>query len=220
MRIDEFLAQHAQEPGGPTFQLESSKMLEIKVDGTVWAKAGSMVAYNGELKFKRRTGGIGKMLKKALTGEGSQTMQVEGVGMLYLADQAKEIHVLQLAEGEAVSVNGNDVLAFESSITWKIKMMKKVAGWASGGLFNMELNGPGMIAFTTHGNPLVLRTPVMTDPQATVAWSATTQPSFKTDLNLGSFIGRSSGETFQMNFAQEGGFVVVQPYEEGGASPG
>jgi len=27
-------------------------------------------------------------------------------------------------------------------------------------------------------------------------------------------IGQESGERFQMNFAGDGGFVVVQPYEE------
>jgi uncharacterized protein (AIM24 family) len=39
-------------------------------------------------------------------------------------------------------------------------------------------------------------------------------PGTKRDLNLKSFIGKSSGETFQLDFAEEGGFVVVQPFEE------
>lgn len=219
MTLRDFVTDHAQTPGGGAFQLENRKTLEIKVDGAVWAKAGSMVAYRGGLSFKRTSGGAAKWLKKALTGEGSRTMRVEGRGLLYLADQGKEIHVLALGAGEALSVNGNDVLAFEESVTWDITMMKRAAGMLGGGLFNMRLEGPGLIAFGTHGKPLVLQTPAVTDPQATVAWSAALSPDLKTDLTLGAFIGRTAGETFQMDFSQPGGFVVVQPYEAGGAGP-
>jgi len=55
--------------------------------------------------------------------------------------------------------------------------------------------------------------PVSTDPNATVAWSSNLSPSFKTDISLRTFIGRGSGETFQMLF-EGNGFVVIQPFEE------
>ena len=55
--------------------------------------------------------------------------------------------------------------------------------------------------------------PIMTDPNATVAWSGSLTPEFKTDIQLKSLFGRGSGESFQMQFAGEG-FVVVQPFEE------
>ena len=217
--LRDFVTDNAQTPGGGAFQLESRKTLEVKVDGAVWAKAGSMIAYRGELAFKRRSGGAARWLKKALTGEGATTMRVEGRGLLYLADQGKEIHVLELGAGEALSVNGHDVLAFEESVTWDITMMKRVAGMLGGGLFNMRLEGPGLIAFGTHGKPLVLQTPVVTDPQATVAWNASLSPDLRTDLTLGALVGRSAGETFQMDFREPRGFVVVQPFEAGGAGP-
>ena len=88
---------------------------------------------------------------------------------------------------------------------------------AAGGLFSLQLQGNGLIAFTTHGNPLVLRVtsqqPLLTDPNATVAWSGGLTPAVKTDVGLQTLLGRSSGETFQLAF-QGDGFVVVQPYEE------
>lgn len=219
MKLADFINENTQKEGGGAFQLESSKLLEAKVDGSVWAKAGSMVAYAGSLKFAQKHGGVGKWLKKSLTGEGALTMEVSGSGTLYLADQGKEIHIVELEASDAISVNGNDVLAFQSSVKWDIKMMRKAAGMAAGGLFNMQLEGPGLIAFTTHGAPLVLGTPVVTDPQATVAWSTRHQPDFRTDISFGTLLGRSSGETFQLDFKKPGGFVVVQPYEEGGAAP-
>ncbi|HET6568031.1 MAG TPA: AIM24 family protein [Rhodothermales bacterium] len=219
MRIEQFLTEHKQKEGGAAFQLENAKLLEVKVDGTVWAKAGAMVAYRGDLKFAQKHGGLGKWLKKSMTGEGAMTMQVTGRGVLYLADKAKEVHILELAGEDAISVNGNDILAFQETVQWDIQMMRKAAGLAAGGLFNVQLRGAGLIAFTTHGRPIVLETPAVTDPQATVAWSANAQPDFRTDINLGTLFGKSSGETFQMDFRQAGGFVVVQPYEEGGAAP-
>ena len=74
-----------------------------------------------------------------------------------------------------------------------------------------------MIAITTHYDPMTLLVspdcPVVTDPNATVAWSGTLVPQFKTDISLKTFFGRGSGESFQMLFEGEG-FVVIQPYEE------
>ena len=55
--------------------------------------------------------------------------------------------------------------------------------------------------------------PVITDPNATVAWSSRLQPVFKKDISLKTFLGRGSGESIQMAFEGEG-FVVIQPYEE------
>ena len=74
-----------------------------------------------------------------------------------------------------------------------------------------------MVAFTTHYDPLTLMVtpdmPVITDPNATVAWSGTLQPEIRTDVSLKTFIGRGSGESIQTQFAGSG-FVVIQPYEE------
>jgi uncharacterized protein (AIM24 family) len=215
MKLDEFLESHAPETGGETFQLENSKMLDIALEGNVMAKAGSMVGYTGDISFERKSaGGLKGMLKKKATGEGAVMMQASGDGHLYLADQGKEIQILELEAGDQISVNGNDVLAFEDSISWDIRMMNSIAGTATGGLFNVYLEGPGHIAITTHGKPLVVSTPVSTDPNATVAWSANVSPSTKRDLNVKSFLGRSSGETFQLHFDGPDGFVILQPYEE------
>jgi uncharacterized protein (AIM24 family) len=215
MDLDQFVSENAPQEGGDGFQLENSKLLDVALDGDVMAKAGSMVSYTGDISFERKTeGGVTGMLKKKVTGEGAVMMQASGTGHLYLADQGKDVQIIELDPGEQISVNGNDILAFESSVDWDIKMMDSIAGSSSGGMFNVYLEGPGYIAITTHGKPIVVPTPVRTDPQATVAWSGNVSPGTKRDLNLKSFIGKSSGETFQLDFSQEGGFVIVQPFEE------
>ena len=87
----------------------------------------------------------------------------------------------------------------------------------AGGLFNVRLEGTGLVAITTHYDPITLHVspgnPVITDPNATVAWSGNLEPKFKKDISFKTFLGRGSGESIQMQFEGEG-FVVVQPFEE------
>ena len=218
--IEEFVARTSEKSAEEhAFELESERMLEVNLDGMVWSKMGSMIAYNGAIKFTREgvmEHGIGKFLKKTLTGEGVCLTKAEGNGNLYLADAGKKVTILDL-QGDSIFVNGNDVLAFQDTIKWDIKMMRKITGMMAGGLFNIKLEGTGMIALTTHYDPLTLKVtpdaPVITDPNATVAWSGNLEPEFKTDISLKTFFGRGSGESVQMLFSGEG-FVVVQPYEE------
>ncbi|MED3553540.1 AIM24 family protein [Cytobacillus praedii] len=218
--IEDFVNQtQQQDKGEGLFELESPRILEINLTNQIWTKAGAMISYRGNIKFEREgilEHGIGKLFKKALTGEGTALMKATGNGKLYVADQGKKISILNL-QGESIFVNGNDLLAFEPSISWDIKLMRKVAGMLSGGLFNVRLEGRGMIAITSHYEPLTLLVtpdnPVFTDPNATVAWSGNLQPEFVTDISFKTFLGRGSGESVQMKFSGNG-FVVVQPFEE------
>jgi uncharacterized protein (AIM24 family) len=218
--IEEFINQTMQQDKGEgLFELETPRMLEVNLNGQIWAKMGSMISYRGNIKFDREgilEHGLGKLFKKALTGEGTALMKANGQGKLYLADQGKKISILHL-DGQSIYVNGNDLLAFEPSISWDIKLMRRIAGMLSGGLFNVRLEGKGMIAITSHYEPLTLKVspnePVITDPNATVAWSGNLQPEFVTDISLKTFFGRGSGESIQMKFSGDG-FVVVQPFEE------
>ena len=218
--IAEFIHKTAErDETRETFELESAHMLEVKLNGLVWAKAGAMIAYTGQVKFKREgmlDRGVGGLLKKALTGEGMTLMKAEGRGRVYLADKGKKIQILHL-NNETICVNGNDVLALESSLEYDIKMIRSFGGAAAGGLFNVRITGVGHVAMTTHYEPMTLAVkpgaPVFTDPNATVAWSGNLSPSIHTDVSLGTLFGRGSGEGFQLKFEGDG-WVVMQPYEE------
>ena len=218
--LRDFLSKTAERDNpGDVFELESSKMLEVKVNGRVWSKLGAMVAYKGNLSFKREgtlEGGLMKALKRAVSQEMSPLAKIEGRGVAYLADQGKEVQILRLS-GESLNVNGNDLLAFEDSVQYDITMQRRIAGMAAGGLFSVRVQGHGMVAILSHGKPLTLRVsphePLFTDPNATIAWSGNLQPQLRMDSSLRSMIGRGGGETYQMVF-QGDGFVVVQPFEE------
>lgn len=219
---------------GAAFEVEKQCFLQVNLGAPsstgavlnqVWIKTGSMVAYQGDVKFEREgmmDHGFSNMLKKQFTGEGATLTKAstKSRAQLYLADSGKRVTVLYL-QGESLVVNGDDLLAFEPTVTHKITMMKKLSSIVSGGLYNVQLQGHGFVAILTHGQPLTLVVapgypPVYTDPQATVAWSGTLVPDFKSDVGLKTLLGRGSGETFQMKFdgSRGQGFVVVQPYEE------
>lgn len=218
--LNEFLQRTAQRDSNQgLFELEGDRILEVNLNGSVWTKTGSMIAYLGNVTFKREAileQGVGNFLKKAVSGEGTRLTRAAGQGKVYLADSGKKITILAL-EGESIFVNANDVLAFEESLRYDIKMMRKMAAVLSGGLFNARFEGSGLLALTSHYDPLTLRVtpsmPVCTDPNATIAWSGNLTPEFKTDVSLKTFFGRGSGESLQMLFRGDG-FVVVQPYEE------
>lgn len=201
------------------FELESERMLDINLNGEVWIKMGAMVAYTGQVKFEREgilSRGVANLLKKAVSGEGTALTKVSGRGSVFCADSGKKITILNL-DNDSICVNGNDLLAFEMSLKYNIKMMKRMTAVLAGGLFNIRLEGSGMVAVTSHYDPLTLLVtpsqPVVTDPNATVLWSGNLEPEIKTDLQFKTFLGRGSGESLQLRF-QGNGFVVVQPYEE------
>ncbi len=201
------------------FELESDRILEINLNGPVWIKTGSMIGYLGNITFVRERileFGFKKALKKFFTGEGASLTQASGRGKLYIADQSKKISLITL-QGETIYINGNDILAFEKSLTWDVTFLRKLGALVSGGLFNVKFSGQGTIAISTHYDPLTLEVtpgnPVVTDPSATVAWSGSLTPEFRVDVQLKTFFGRGSGESIQSVF-KGNGYVLIQPYEE------
>jgi uncharacterized protein (AIM24 family) len=219
MRSDLFAADNLEkEPGQPGMKLQNSKMLKIQLDGEMMARQGAMVAYQGQVEFKALgSGGIGKFLKKAITGEGVPLMRLTGRGDVFLADEASEIFVIDLESGDGLSVNGKNVLAFDPTLSYDIKMVQGMGMASSAGLFNCVFSGAGRIAITSKGTPVVLNVdqPTYADPQAAIAWSSSLHTGYHRaeQLGLGTLIGRRTGEAFTMSFAGQG-FVVVQPSEE------
>ena len=198
------------------FALQNSKLLKVSLNQvTIQAKAGAMVAYQGDVSFEHAgSGGMSRLIKKAVTGEGTTLMKMDGTGEVFLADQAQDIHLLYL-ENDAITVNGTNLLAFDSGIEWDIKRVEGVSGLMGGGLFNMALHGTGWVAIISDGPPVLLNTgdaPTFADPQAAITWASSVQTGIKTDMKLKNLIGKSSGESVQMSFAGQG-WVLVQPSE-------
>src|SRR5215217_7622831 len=96
------------------FTLQNSSLLKVRLDNdAIQAKLGSMVAYQGDIRFEHQGGGLGRFFKKALTGEGD----------LFLAQDARKIMVIDL-QNERMTVNGDSILAFEGDVDWDIRRVE------------------------------------------------------------------------------------------------
>jgi uncharacterized protein (AIM24 family) len=210
------LEQFTETRSQDSFALQNRKLLKVRLDAvTIQAKRGSMVAYQGDVTFEHAgSGGLGRMIKKAATGEGTSLMKVTGTGEVFLADQAQNVHLLRL-ENDMLTVNGRNLLAFDAGIDWDIKRVEGVSGMMAGGLFNTVLRGTGWVAVLSDGEPVLLdvaEAPTFADAQAAITWSSGVQTAIKTDFKMKNLIGRGSGETIQMAFSGQG-WVLVQPSE-------
>jgi uncharacterized protein (AIM24 family) len=210
------LAQYNETQSTDSFTLQNSKLLKVSLAGhTIQAKLGSMVAYQGDVTFEHAgSGGMSRMLKKAMTGEGQSLMKVSGSGEVFLADTAQDVHLVYL-EGEKITVNGPNLLAFDADIDWNIERVQGASGMMGGGLYNTSLHGTGWVAILSDGPPVLLNVasaPTYADAQAAITWSQGVTTSLKTDFKMKNLIGRGSGESIQMAFSGEG-WVLVQPSE-------
>ena len=193
--------------------LQNSAMLKVSLQGDqIQAKLGSMVAYQGDVRFEHKGGGLGRFVKKAMTGEGTTLMTVTGTGEVFLAHDKKKVMILDL-DNDRMTVNGDNILAFEPGIDWDIQRVEG-AGRLASGLFNVVLQGTGKVAVTSDGEPVLLdtSTPTFADPDSAIAWSGNVRTSVKSDVSFKTFLGKGSGETFQIGFDGPG-WVLIQPSE-------
>jgi uncharacterized protein (AIM24 family) len=212
------LKEYPITPREEIFHKVSDRMLEAQLNGRIWMKTGAMIAYQGAMKFRREgitEHGLGKLLKRGMTGESTPLTAAEGKGALFLADQGKKICIVKL-KGVPIYVQSQHILAFEDAVNWDVQPLFNIGTALAGGLFHICFSGRGKIAFTSEFDPVVLRVKpgagIMTDAAATVGWSSGVVPSVRTDINIQTLIGRGSGETLQLRFEGDG-VVIVQPFE-------
>jgi uncharacterized protein (AIM24 family) len=227
MKSDLFDQSNLENEGSTRFALQNSQLLRVALGPDVLAVKGSMVAFQGQVQFlHEKAGSMGKLLKKLVTSEDMPLMRVTGQGEVFFANEAGYVYLLAL-EGDGISINGRNLLAFDAELAWDINRVKG-AGIMAGGLFNTTVNGTGTVALCTVGKPVVLdcsQQPTFVDVQAAVAWSANLVPQVVSSMNMKSMLRGGSGEAFQYSFHGPG-FVVVQPFEfvppqkSGGSSGG
>jgi uncharacterized protein (AIM24 family) len=214
MHSDLFDQTNLERQSEDRFVLQNSQMLRVALGPDVLATKGSMVAFQGQVRFDHeKSGSFAKLAKKIMSSEDVSLMRVSGQGEVFFADQAGYVYLLQL-ENEAITINSRNLMAFDASLEWDIKRTKG-AGMASGGFFNTTVSGTGTVAINVVGKPLVLdcsQQPTFVDTQAAVCWSAALVPGINNTMNMKSMLRGGSGEAFQYAFHGPG-FVVVQAYE-------
>src|SRR3954453_22134874 len=101
-----------------TFRLQGTRVLAVDLTGdAVKAKKGAMVAYDGEMTFKKMAGGEGLrgLVTRRITGEAMAVMEVKGHGTCWFADRATEINLVRLT-GDKLHVEASNLLVTEPSL--------------------------------------------------------------------------------------------------------
>lgn len=216
MKSDLFSTENmAQQATVPGMTLQNAKSIKYAVNGEMHARQGSMIAFRGNLQFERKGQGIGGMLKRAVTGEGLPLMAVRGQGEAWFAHEAANCFIVDIEQGDALTINGRNVLCFDATLSYEIKTVKG-AGMTGGGLFNSVFTGYGKLGVICDGTPIVIpvshQQPVFADTDAVVGWSAQLHTSLHRSQSVGSMIRGGSGEAVQLKLEGEG-FVIVRPSE-------
>jgi uncharacterized protein (AIM24 family) len=201
------------------FRLQGSRVLAVDLTGdTVKAKNGAMVAYDGEMTFKKMTGGgegLRGLVTRRITGEAMAVMEVKGHGTCYFADRATEINLVRL-NGEKLYVEASNLLATDSALRTGTTFTGLRGASQGNGLFTTTVEGPGQAAVMSDGPAIVLRvsaaTPLTVDPGAYIAHTGDLRQQLQSSVGWRTLIGEGSGESFQIRFEGEG-LVYVQPSE-------
>lgn len=202
-----------------TFHLHSDRLLQVELsDEKVLARAGSMVAYTGRIRFeKAMLGGEGLFgaLKRKVTGEGISLMTTSGVGAVYFAHEAEEIAVLPL-RGEKLFVESSALLAYDAELRTATAFAGLRGAVSGQGLFTTTVEGTGSVAVLAHGGLIRLAVepgePLQVDPDAFVGYQGNVRQEFIFDVNWRTLVGQSSGESYQLRFTGTG-IVFIQGAE-------
>ncbi|MFF8029965.1 MULTISPECIES: AIM24 family protein [unclassified Streptomyces] len=200
-------------------RLQSSKVLAVEMTGdAVKAKNGSMVAYDGEMAFKKLSGGgegIRGMVTRRLTGEQMTLMEVRGHGTCWFADRAAEINLVGL-RGDKLYVEAGNLLATDAGLRTGTGFTGVRGASQGNGLFTTTVEGHGQAAILSDGPAVLLRVgpqyPLTVDPGAYVAHQGDLRQSFQSGATFRTLLGEGGGEAFQIRFEGDG-LVYVQPSE-------
>ncbi len=163
---------------------------------------------------------IAGQIARRFTGENLPLMKIkcQGQSMTYYANDQQHVTVVTLRQGERISVESENILAFNQDCQYSVRFLAQGVisqkGLATSTLTGVEPNA--MVAVLTDGNPLVLSNAnngasLTADPDAVVCWVGA-DPEFKLDLSWKNLIGQASGESYMFQWNQPA-YVIVQPQE-------
>jgi uncharacterized protein (AIM24 family) len=200
------------------------RVARITVDDVVWIKRGTVVAYEGALRFHReRVWRAEKVrqaagpVRSALMREASPFSRAVGRGCLYVSDAGQFVRLVDLA-GERLHVVAPHLLAIAPTLTHEPRFAGTVG--VLSGMHVITISGHGIAAISTPAPGLTLPvaedSALSTDPHATVAWSDGLWPELQTDFDAGSIVGHGGGEPIQMRFRGNGRVIVSAGRADGG----
>lgn len=206
------------------FRVQNELTCVAEGSGQFFARAGAMVAYKGRFtaekvlidpnQNKNMLKSVMNFATRKLTGENLPLMKVDGSGTYYMANDAMHVSIITLQSGQSLGIESENLLAFTADCDYGVKFIG-VGVVSQKGMFTTNISARGkssQVAIISNGNPIILETPCVVDPDAVVCWTGA-DPGFKVDVNWKTFIGQTSGESYYLEFNNPGEVVVVQPAE-------
>ena len=161
-------------------------------------------------------------LSRRVVGENLPLMKVNfsGESITYYANDQQHVVVYKLQQGETISVESENILAFTQDCKYGIRFLAQGV-ISQKGLATSTLTGMGpnaYVAVLVDGNPIVISnmqngSTLEADPDAVVCWIGA-DPGFKMDLSWKNLIGQASGESYMFEWAgDKRATVIIQPQE-------
>lgn len=224
-----------------TFETVNELTLKVTCRGNdvVYTKAGAFIAGESPSKNYRfekvllgpqhnlAQAAFGSLVRRA-TGENLPLMKgiMCGDSITYYANFGQHVIVYKLDEGEQISVESENILAFTQDCDYKVRFLG-VGVMSQKGLATSTLTGRGKnayVAVLSDGNPLVLsnyenRNTIAVDPDAVICWigQGNCDPAITADVNWKTFIGQASGESYSFEWSgNQPVVVIIQPSERAG----
>ncbi len=211
----------------PTYTQINEKLVEVTLaDEQVFAKKGAMIAYQGQVNFSRSFlagSGVQDLAMRAVTSEGYALMLAKGTGKVIYGHNGLFVTIVQV-QNETFYAESDTLLAFDEGLRTGTMFLGNqggvqgvLRGAVSGqGLFTTTLQGTGEVAILSDGNAIGLNVtpdqPVFVDPDAYIGHKGNLSSAIVTDLNWKTFIGQTSGESYQVKFSGQG-TVYIQASE-------
>ncbi|MYT75925.1 MULTISPECIES: AIM24 family protein [unclassified Streptomyces] len=213
------LFAYADQQSQDRYTVQNPQMLRVVLEGhdDLLARKGSMVAYQGLVEFDGEYQAHGQQRARAVTGEGLSLMRCHGQGIVYLANLAQYVHVVDV-EQDGLTVDSNYVLAMDSSLHHEVIAVDSQFGISGSGKYQLNITGHGKVALMTSGQPLMMQvTPdkyVNVDADAIVAWSTGLRVQMQAQTHSSGVWRRrgNTGEGWELSFMGSG-YALVQPSE-------
>ncbi len=225
-----------------SFETVNELTLKVTCSGNdvLFTKAGAFIAgesaggknYRFEKVLLGPQGNLGQAalgsIIRRVTGENLPLMKVNmnGDSVTYYASNGQHVFIYQLAFGEMISVESENILAFTQDCKYDVRFIG-CGVLSQKGLATSLFTGNSSnayVAVLSDGNPIVLsnvqnRNTISVDPDAVICWMGQgyCDPQVKADLSWKNLIGQASGESYAFEWSgNQPVSVVVQPSERRG----